>query len=92
MTRVFWAICLLICFAACGTLVLSCSGQPLVLTSAAINCHHRLVVAASADASCNDRLIVLEDIVATDPDCVAVYRDAGSGFSCIDHDGAADGR
>lgn len=27
MTRVFWAICLLVCFAACGTLVLSgCSG------------------------------------------------------------------
>lgn len=69
-----------------------CSGQPLVLTSAAINCHRRLVVAASADASCNERLISLENIVATDPDCVAVYQDAGSGFSCIDHDGAADGR
>lgn len=78
--------------AAVALFAMGCGTGETVVT-AAIYCHRRLVVAASADASCNERLISLQSIVATDPDCVAVYQGHDSGFNCIDRDGGApDGR
>lgn len=92
MVRLFWVLTLLVCFAACGALVLSCGGEPLVVTTSAIHCHQRTLAAVNAAPTCNDALIAVERIITTDPDCIAVYQGRTTGLSCIDHDGGADGR
>lgn len=93
MVKAFWIIALLVCFGACAALIVGgCGGAPVVVTASAIECHHKTLAAVANAETCNDALIAVEHIIATDPDCRAVYQDAGSGLHCRDDDGGAGGR
>lgn len=68
----------------CGT------GETVV--TAAIACHQKGIAIASKADSCNAGLIAIEDLIATDPDCVAVYQGRSSGLHCRVDDGGPDGQ
>ena len=61
-----------------------CSGGDNTVITSAIRCHQKGMAIAAREATCNDRLIGVENLIATDPDCVAVYQGRSSGLHCID--------
>jgi len=63
-----------------------CSGGDTIITSA-IRCHQKGMAIAARETTCNDRLISVENLIATDPDCVAMYQGRSSGLHCFDRDG-----
>jgi len=73
----------------CGVGLLRCAEQqdlPSLLDSA-MKCHQRGLALADHGGSCEERRFQLELLVHSDPDCMAVYRDAGTGLVCIVYDG-----
>ncbi len=56
-----------------------------------IACHKKTLAVATASGTCIDTLTKLEQLIASDSDCVAVYKGAGSGLHCVEHEeGGAD--
>lgn len=67
---------------------LGCSGAESAagLTEAAISCHSKTLAMATTEGTCLDVLERVETLIAKDPDCVRVFKGAGSGLHCVDHE------
>ncbi len=71
---------------------LACGSAPVVTTQSAILCHQKGLALAAKAATCNDGLIAIENLIATDPDCVAIYQGRSSGLHCLLDDGGPGGQ